>query len=86
MARECGLEAAEATIDVAGKRCYLLLTGYDRFPDLQGEIRRLHQEELCQTPLAFIDLTQRAASFAGGNHGPDGTETCIFSPIWRSGD
>lgn len=48
LARACGLEAAEATIGVAGKRRYLLVKRYDRFTDPQGGIRRLHQEDLCQ--------------------------------------
>lgn len=48
LARACGIEAAEATIGVAGKRRYLLVKRYDRFTDPQGEIRRLHQEDLCQ--------------------------------------
>lgn len=48
LARACGLEAAEATIGIAGKRRYLLVKRYDRFTDPQGEIRRLHQEDLCQ--------------------------------------
>lgn len=48
LARACGLDAAEATIGVAGKRRYLLVKRYDRFIDPQGEIRRLHQEDLCQ--------------------------------------
>jgi serine/threonine-protein kinase HipA len=48
LARACGLDAAEATIGVAGKRRYLLVKRYDRFTDPQGEIRRLHQEDLCQ--------------------------------------
>ncbi|KXF74780.1 phosphatidylinositol kinase [Paramesorhizobium deserti] len=48
LARECGLETAEATIGVAGQRRYLLVKRYDRFTDPQGEIRRLHQEDLCQ--------------------------------------
>lgn len=48
LARACGLEAAEATIGVAGKRRYLLVKRYDRFKDPQGDIRRLHQEDLCQ--------------------------------------
>lgn len=41
LARAYGLEAAEATIGVAGKRRYLLVKRYDRFTDFQGEIRRL---------------------------------------------
>lgn len=51
LARACGLEAAEAaeaTVGVAGKRRYLLVTRYDRLMDPQGQIRRLHQEDLCQ--------------------------------------
>jgi len=37
LARACGLEAAEATIGVAGKRRYLLVKRYDRFtPTLKG--------------------------------------------------
>ncbi len=48
LTRACGLEAAEATIGVAGRRRYLLVKRYDRFIDPQGEIRRLHQEDLCQ--------------------------------------
>lgn len=48
LARACGLEAAEATIGMAGRRRYLLVKRYDRFTDPQGEIRRLHQEDLCQ--------------------------------------
>ncbi|MCZ4093602.1 type II toxin-antitoxin system HipA family toxin [Sinorhizobium psoraleae] len=48
LARACGLEAADATIGIAGKRRYLLVKRYDRFTDPQGEIRRLHQEDLCQ--------------------------------------
>jgi serine/threonine-protein kinase HipA len=48
LARACGLEAAEATISQAGKRRYLLVKRYDRFTDPQDQIRRLHQEDLCQ--------------------------------------
>lgn len=48
LARACGLEAAEATTRRAGRRQYLLVRRYDRFADPQGEIRRLHQEDLCQ--------------------------------------
>lgn len=48
LARACGLEAAEATIGVVGKRRYLLVKRYDRFTDPHGDIRRLHQEDLCQ--------------------------------------
>ncbi|MGH6807106.1 MAG: type II toxin-antitoxin system HipA family toxin [Ensifer adhaerens] len=48
LARVCGLEAAEATIGQAGNRRYLLVKRYDRFNDPQAQIRRLHQEDLCQ--------------------------------------
>lgn len=48
LARACELDVAEATIGTAGKRRYLLVKRYDRFTDSQGEIRRLHQEDLCQ--------------------------------------
>jgi serine/threonine-protein kinase HipA len=48
LARACGLEAAECTIGVAGKRRYLLVKRYDRFMGPDGKIRRLHQEDLCQ--------------------------------------
>jgi serine/threonine-protein kinase HipA len=47
LARACRLEAAEATVGIAGKRRYLLVKRYDRFTDPQREIRRLHQEDLC---------------------------------------
>lgn len=48
LARACELDVAEATIGTAGKRRYLLVKRYDRFTDSQGEIRRLHQEDLRQ--------------------------------------
>ena len=48
LAKACGLQAAEATIGQAGKRRYLLVRRYDRFTDAQQQIRRLHQEDLCQ--------------------------------------
>ncbi|MDE1993296.1 MAG: HipA domain-containing protein, partial [Rhizobiaceae bacterium] len=48
LARVCGLDAAEATAGRAGKRRYLLVRRYDRFTDGQGQVRRLHQEDLCQ--------------------------------------
>lgn len=48
LARACGLEAAEGTIGIAGKRRYLLVKRNDRFTDPAGEIRRIHQEDLCQ--------------------------------------
>lgn len=48
LAKACGLQAAEATIGRAGNRRYLLVRRYDRFTDPQQQIRRLHQEDLCQ--------------------------------------
>lgn len=48
LARACGLDAADATIGHAGTRRYLLVKRYDRFLDSQRELRRLHQEDLCQ--------------------------------------
>lgn len=48
LARACELDVAEATIGTARKRRFLLVKRYDRFTDAQGEIRRLHQEDLCQ--------------------------------------
>lgn len=48
LAKASGLQAAEATIGRAGNRRYLLVRRYDRFTDPQQQIRRLHQEDLCQ--------------------------------------
>jgi len=48
LARHCGLDAAEARMGHAGERRYLLVRRYDRFIDEQKQIRRLHQEDLCQ--------------------------------------
>mgnify|MGYP000686319340 CR=1 FL=1 len=53
LARVCGLHAAEAAIGQAGRRRYLLVKRYDRFKDGDGEIRRLHQEDLCQLTARF---------------------------------
>lgn len=53
LARACGLDAAEATIGQAGRRRYLLVKRYDRFKSGDGEIRRLHQEDLCQLTARF---------------------------------
>lgn len=66
LARACGLEAAEATIGVAGKRRYLLVTRYDRFTDPQGEIRRLHQEDLCQLTGHFTSQKYERSSTGRG--------------------
>lgn len=66
LARACGLEAAEATIGVAGKRRYLLVKRYDRFTDPQGEIRRLHQEDLCQLTGHFPSQKYERSSTGGG--------------------
>ncbi|NSY61688.1 type II toxin-antitoxin system HipA family toxin [Agrobacterium tumefaciens] len=66
LARACGLDAAEATIGVAGKRRYLLVKRYDRFTDAQGEIRRLHQEDLCQLTGYFPSQKYERSSTGGG--------------------
>lgn len=66
LARACGLEAAEATIGVAGKRRYLLVKRYDRFTDPQGDIRRLHQEDLCQLTGHFPSQKYERSSTGGG--------------------
>jgi len=66
LARACGLEAADATIDVSGKRRYLLVKRYDRFTDAQGEIRRLHQEDLCQLTGHFPSQKYERARAGGG--------------------
>lgn len=47
LARRCGLNVAEATTGIAGKRSYLLVTRYDRVLK-NGAIRRIHQEDFCQ--------------------------------------
>ncbi|WP_454703148.1 HipA domain-containing protein [Agrobacterium burrii] len=66
LAQACGLEAAEATIGHAGKRRYLLVKRYDRFTDPQGEIRRLHQEDLCQLTLHFPSRKYERSSTGQG--------------------
>lgn len=66
LARACGLDAAEATIGVAGKRRYLLVKRYDRFTDPQGEIRRLHQEDLCQLTGHFPLQKYERSAMGGG--------------------
>ena len=66
LARACGLEAAEATIGVAGKRRYLLVKRYDRFTDLQGVTRRLHQEDLCQLTGRFPSQKYERSATGGG--------------------
>ncbi|AJD43280.1 HipA-like protein [Rhizobium gallicum bv. gallicum R602sp] len=48
LARLCGLEAAEVTTGRAGERDYLLVRRYDRIADVQGIVRRIHQEDFCQ--------------------------------------
>ncbi len=47
LARMCGLQAAEVTTGIAGKRTYLLVTRYDRTPATPFWHRR-HQEDFCQ--------------------------------------
>lgn len=66
LARACGLDAAEATIRVAGKRRYLLVKRYDRFTDPEGEIRRLHQEDLCQLTGHFPSQKYERSSIGQG--------------------
>ena len=66
LARACGLEAADATIGVSGKRRYLLVKRYDRFTDAQGEIRRLHQEDLCQLTGHFPSQKYERSIAGGG--------------------
>lgn len=66
LARACGLDAAEATIGITGKRRYLLVKRYDRFTDPQGELRRLHQEDLCQLTGHFpLQKYERSSSGRG---------------------
>lgn len=66
LARACELDAAEATIGIAGKRRYLLVKRYDRFTDPQGEIRRLHQEDLCQLTGHFPSQKYERSSIGRG--------------------
>lgn len=66
LAPACGLEAADATIGVSGKRRYLLVKRYDRFTDGQGEIRRLHQEDLCQLTGHFPSQKYERSIAGGG--------------------
>ncbi|MCO5154660.1 MULTISPECIES: type II toxin-antitoxin system HipA family toxin [unclassified Shinella] len=66
LARACGLDAADATIGVAGARRYLLVKRYDRFIDAEGEIRRLHQEDLCQLTGHFPSQKYERPSTARG--------------------
>lgn len=47
LARRAGINAARVTTGKAGKRCYLLVSRYDRIAQ-QGRWRRLHQEDFCQ--------------------------------------
>ncbi len=47
LARICGLTAAEVTTGLAGGRCYLLVSRYDRVHGDAGW-QRLHQEDFCQ--------------------------------------
>lgn len=66
LARACGLEAAEAEIGVAGERRYLLVKRYDRFLDGTGQLRRLHQEDLCQLTGHFPAQKYQRSSAGGG--------------------
>jgi len=66
LAQACGLKAAEATVGIAGKRRYLLVKRHDRFTDPQGEIRRLHQEDLCQLTGHFPSQKYQRSSTGRG--------------------
>ncbi|AOG03321.1 type II toxin-antitoxin system HipA family toxin [Bosea sp. RAC05] len=52
LAKAVGIETSKVTTGVAGKRSYLLVERYDRLATKSG-IRRIHQEDLCQT-LGFL--------------------------------
>jgi len=47
LAQRCGLEVAQVTIGHAEDLTYLLVRRYDRMV-IDGTVRRLHQEDLCQ--------------------------------------
>lgn len=47
LARRMGLEVAPVITGIAGERSYLLVDRYDR-AEINGEVRRLHQEDFCQ--------------------------------------
>jgi len=47
LARRAGLRAASVTTGTAGRRSYLLVERFDRFPQA-GTWRRSHQEDFCQ--------------------------------------
>src|SRR5690606_20407296 len=66
LAQACGLDAADATVRVAGARRYLLVKRYDRFIDAESEIRRLHQEDLCQLTGHFPSQKYERSSTAPG--------------------
>ncbi len=48
LAARCGLPAVEAELTTIGNRRHLLVRRYDRIVGSDGEVRRLHQEDLCQ--------------------------------------
>lgn len=48
LASACGLHAAPITIGKVADIDYLLVERYDRIRDTEGNIQRLHQEDLCQ--------------------------------------
>lgn len=66
LATACGLDAAQAKIGIAGRRRYLMVTRYDRFTDAEGEIRRLHQEDLCQLTGHFPSQKYERSSMGRG--------------------
>lgn len=68
LAEAAGLSVPTVTIGEASGHPYLLIDRYDRFPDENGEIRRLHQEDAAQA-LGLPPLQKYQASggpdFAG---------------------
>ena len=67
LARRIGLNVAQVTTGVAGKRSYLLVDRYDRI-GTGNDVRRLHQEDFCQ---ALGRLPAAKYEFNGtGTRGP----------------
>ena len=48
LAAACGLPTVSAELTKIGSRRHLLIQRYDRIVDEAGDVRRLHQEDLCQ--------------------------------------
>jgi serine/threonine-protein kinase HipA len=68
LAAAVGLRTAAVEPRVAGGRSFLLVERYDRIPQADGSIRRLHQEDACQA-LGVSPETKYAAE--GGPRFPD---------------